>query len=87
LWHATNPNARDFRLEAIGRAYRRSAVEPDGRGRYIAKMPEPSRGWAAYFIELTFPSRGLLPFKFTTGVRVTPDILPFGPPPEMAAKS
>ena len=87
LWHATNPNARDFRLEAIGRAYRRSAVEPDGRGRYIAKMPEPSRGWTAYFIELTFPSRGLLPFKFTTGVRVTPDILPFGPPPEMAAKS
>ena len=25
------------------------------------------------------------PFTFTTGVRVTPDILPFGPPPEMTA--
>lgn len=87
LWHATNPNARDFRLEAIGPAYRRSALEPDGEGRYVAKCPEPARGWAAYFIELTFPSRGLLPFKFTTGVRIAPDILPFGPPPEMAATS
>jgi PhoPQ-activated pathogenicity-related protein len=87
LWQATNHNARDFRLEAIGPAYRRSVVEPDGRGRYLGKIPEPSRGWTAYFIELTFPSRGFLPFKFTTGVRVTPDILPFGPPPEMAAKS
>jgi hypothetical protein len=38
-----------------------------------------------YFIELTFPSGGLYPFKFTTGVRVVPDVLPFGPPPEMVS--
>ena len=37
----------------------------------------------AYFIELTFPSGGTYPFKFTTGVRVAPDVLPFGRPPEM----
>ena len=46
-------------------------------------MPEPARGWVAYFVELTFPSRGPFPFKFTTQVRVAPDALLFGPPPEM----
>jgi hypothetical protein len=32
---------------------------------------------------LTFPSLGPLPFKFTTEIRVAPETLPFGPPPEM----
>jgi PhoPQ-activated pathogenicity-related protein len=85
LWQAPNPVARDFRLEAIGPAYRRSALEERGDGVYIAKAPEPAQGWVAYFIELTFPSGGLYPFKFTTGVRVAPNVLPFGPPPEMAS--
>jgi PhoPQ-activated pathogenicity-related protein len=84
LWQAANPVARDFRLEAIGPAYRSSAVEERGDGVYIANSPKPAQGWVAYFIEVTFPSGGLYPFKFTTGVRVTPDVLPFGPPPEMA---
>ena len=83
LWQATNPEARDFRLEAIGPAYRRSTLEADGDGTFRARVPEPARGWAAYFVELTFPSRGPFPFKFTTEVRVAPDTLPFGPPPEM----
>src|SRR5947208_3029837 len=82
LWQAANPVARDFRLEAIGPAYRRSALEELG-GIYIAKSPKPAQGWVAYFIELTFPSSGPSPFKFTTGVRVAPDVLPFGLPPEM----
>ena len=85
LWQAANPVARDFRLEAIGPAYRRSALEERGDGVYIAKSPKPAQGWVAYFIELTFPSGGLYPFKFTTGVRVAPDVLPFGPPPEMVS--
>ena len=83
LWQAANPIARDFRLEAIGPAYCSSALEEHGNGVYIAKSPQPAQGWVAYFIELTFPSGGLFPFKFTTGVRVAPDVLPFGPPPEM----
>jgi PhoPQ-activated pathogenicity-related protein len=85
LWQAANPVARDFRLEAIGPAYRRSALEERGDGVYIAKSPKPAQGWVAYFIELTFPSGSLYPFKFTTGVRVAPDVLPFGPPPEMVS--
>jgi len=85
VWQAANPIARDFRLEAIGPAYRRSAPEECGGGVYIAKAPEPAQGWVAYFIELTFANGGLCPFKFTTGVRVAPEVLPFGPPPEMAS--
>src|SRR5439155_1099241 len=41
LWQAANPVARDFRLEAIGPAYRRSALEERGDGVYIAKSPKP----------------------------------------------
>jgi len=85
LWQAVNPVARDFRLEAIGPAYRRSSLEERGDGVYIAKPLAPAQGWVAYFIELTFPSGGLYPFKFTTGVRVAPDVLPFGHSPEMVS--
>ena len=83
LWQATNPEARDFRLETIGPAYRSSTLESSGNGTYTARVPTPARGWVAYFVELTFASRGPFPFKFTTEVRVAPETLPFGPPPEM----
>jgi PhoPQ-activated pathogenicity-related protein len=83
LWQAANPDARDFRLETIGPAYRRSTLEAGGDGIYRARVPEPARGWVAYFVEMTFASRGPFPFKFTTEIRVLPDTLPFGPPPEM----
>jgi PhoPQ-activated pathogenicity-related protein len=83
LWQAANPDARDFRLETIGPAYRRATLEADGDGIYRARVPEPARGWIAYFVEMTFPSRGPFPFKFTTEIRVLPETLPFGPPPEM----
>jgi PhoPQ-activated pathogenicity-related protein len=81
LWLAANPKARDFRLETIGAAYTSSVLEDDGDGVYIGKVPPPDHGWIAYLVELTYPSGGSFPFKFTTGVRVTPDVLPFEPPP------
>jgi len=84
LWQAHDPDARDFRLETIGRAYTSSILEDQGDGLYVGKVSEPKRGWTAYFIELTFPGASSYPYKFTTGVRVTPDRLPFGPPPEEA---
>ena len=59
-------------------------VQPGQNPGLQGKPPEPAQGWVAYFIELTFPGAGLYPFKFTTGVRVAPDVLPFEPPPEMA---
>jgi PhoPQ-activated pathogenicity-related protein len=85
LWQATNPNARDFRLEVIGPAYRSSPLDACGEGKYRAQAPIPAQGWTAYFVELTFASGGHFPFKFTTAVRIAPDILPFGPPPELKA--
>jgi PhoPQ-activated pathogenicity-related protein len=77
LWQATNPDKRDFRLETIGNAYSATELKDDGAGVYVAKPAGPPKGFTAYFVELTFPSGGKYPFKFTTQVWVTPDILPF----------
>ncbi len=72
LWQATNPKARDFRLETLGAAYK-STVLTGKNGVYTARVEAPPAGFTAYFIEMTFPGPGKRPFKFTTGVRVTPD--------------
>ncbi len=80
LWQATNPKARDFRFEAIGAAWRSSPLEEQGSGLYRARVPKPEQGWTAFFVELTYPGVGRFPFKVTTGVRVTPETLPFPPP-------
>jgi len=82
LWQAENANARDFRLATIGAAYTSSSLSDQGDGLYVGMVPQPKQGWTAYFVEMTFPTGGPYSFKFTTGVRVTPDRLPFGPPPE-----
>lgn len=80
LWQATNPTARDFRLQTIGRAWKSRTVRDQGGGVYIGSVPTPSQGWTAFFLEMTYPSGGKEPFKFTTQVRVLPDKLPFPPP-------
>jgi PhoPQ-activated pathogenicity-related protein len=77
LWQATNPKARDFRLETIGRAWTSSELPASSPGKYIAKIPRPDEGWTAFFAELTFDSGGPIPYKFTTEVHVVPDTLPF----------
>ena len=77
LWQATNPDARDFRLEMIGPAYQSTTLTDQGGGVYIGKVPKPAKGWTAFFVELTFPSgNSLPPFKFTTQVKVVPHVLP-----------
>ncbi len=80
LWQASNPEHRDFRLMAIGPAYKSTILEEQKDGIYIAKVPKPERGWTAYFVELTFPGGGKYPMKFSTAVRVNPDTLPFDAP-------
>ncbi len=77
LWQATNPEARDFRLEKIGPAYKSSDVSPADDGLYIGRVSQPSKGFTAYFVELVYDNGGKYPFKFTTAVRVVPDVLPF----------
>jgi PhoPQ-activated pathogenicity-related protein len=78
LWQATNPGARDFRVTSIGLKWTSTPLTDQGNGVYVAKVAPPKRGYTAYMVEMTFPS-GLLiaPFKFTTGVKVIPDIEPF----------
>lgn len=76
LWQATSPNARDFRLDTIGPAYQRSRLTDQGAGSYVARVPPPAAGWAAFFVELMYDSGGAEPFKFTTSVRIVPDLLP-----------
>jgi PhoPQ-activated pathogenicity-related protein len=76
LWQATNPDARDFRVETLGKKWTESALLADDNGAYIAKIAKPEKGWTAAFVELSFPGPHDTPFKFTTPVRVVPDVLP-----------
>jgi PhoPQ-activated pathogenicity-related protein len=77
VWQATNPKARDFRLETIGKAYSSAELKPEADGSYVARVRAPEQGWTAFFAELTFDSGGPYPLKVTTAVRVLPDKLPF----------
>src|SRR5262249_54334258 len=76
VWQATNSKARDFRLESIGPAYKKSALPSRGEGEYLAKVDKPPTGWTAFFVELTFDSGEKTPYKFTTQVSIVPDVLP-----------
>lgn len=78
VWQATNPNARDFRLETIGRAWTSTDLAPEPDGSYLANVSKPEKGWTAFVVELTYNSENSpAPFKFTTEVKVVPDMLPF----------
>ncbi len=82
LWQATNPDARDFRLETIGEAWTKKSLSDSGGGVYIGKVDPPAQGFTAYMIELVYDERvlgGLIKANqaYTTDVRVTPDVLPF----------
>jgi PhoPQ-activated pathogenicity-related protein len=83
LWQATNPNARDFRLETIGAAWTSTKLTSSLSGEYIGYIAPPAQGWSAYTVELTFPRSTLIPTPlesqqiFTSQVQVTPTELPF----------
>ena len=77
LWQATNPDAHDFRVETLGKKYTSTDLHDQGGGVYVGKVHEPSPGWTAYFVELTFDIGERWPLKLTTAVRVMPDTLPF----------
>ena len=77
LWQATNPKARDFRVDTIGKAWTSSPLSEQGSGHWMGQVAKPASGYTAFFVELVFDSGGKYPFKFTTGVNVVPDVLPF----------
>ena len=77
LWQGANPKARDFRVDTIGKAFTSTVLTARKDGSYFAAAPKTTQGFTAYFVELTFPSGGKYPLKFTTEVQVTPDVLPY----------
>lgn len=77
VWQATNPKARDFRLDVIGPAYTSTPLKEEKSGMYVARVDKPASGFTAFFVELIYDSGGKYPFKFTTEVSVVPDALPF----------
>jgi PhoPQ-activated pathogenicity-related protein len=80
VWQATNPKARNFRVDEIGLAYTSTVLQPSGPNTWIAHVGRPPAGWTAFFVEMTFPTGGKYPLKLTSGVRVLPDTLPFPKP-------
>jgi PhoPQ-activated pathogenicity-related protein len=80
LWQATNAEARDFRLDQIGPAWKSTQVKAVRKGQYRARVSAPEKGWTAYFVEVTFEGPAGVPFKFTSGVAVTPDTTRFPSP-------
>ncbi len=77
VWRADNPSARDFRLETIGSAWRSTPLATNEAGEYVASLDAPSKGWKAFFVELTFDARHGMSHVLTTDVSVVPDRLPF----------
>jgi len=72
LWQATNPDARDFRLDTLGAKWTSTPLALQN-GECVARIREPARGWTAFMVELTYDGPGGKPFKLTTQVRVVPD--------------
>jgi PhoPQ-activated pathogenicity-related protein len=92
LWQATNPKTRDFRVDRIGRVWKSQPLEAAADGSYSGNVEKPAEGYTAYLIEMTYDNPGSPPIKFTTQVKVVPDVLPFEykqptPPIEQAAAS
>jgi PhoPQ-activated pathogenicity-related protein len=86
LWTATNPTARDFRLQTIGKAWQNAPLTGNDTGIYDARVKAPEKGWTAYFVELQFDSGIATPYRFSTEVRVVPDTLPFAEKLKAAVK-
>ncbi|MCX5772080.1 MAG: PhoPQ-activated protein PqaA family protein [Candidatus Hydrogenedentes bacterium] len=73
MWQATNPTARDFRVETIGTVWTSSALINQGNNTYVGYCPPPAEGWTAYFVQVDFGNDE----KYTSEIVITPDILPF----------
>jgi len=86
VWQAVNPDARNFRHDVIGSAYQSSPLAPSGPNTWVARVPPPSKGWTAFFVEMSFPTGGKYPLKVTSGVRVLPDTLPYPAPKPTAPR-
>lgn len=71
LWTATNPDARDFRREALGAVWTAENVTAASDGTFSATVPPPASGWTAFYLEAKVGAQ-----TYSTQVYVTPDELP-----------
>jgi len=78
VWQASNPDARDFRVDTIGKVWKSTALAESSPGVYDASVPKPEKGFTAFFVEMVYDSGFGVPFKFTSGVSVVPDVYPHG---------
>lgn len=77
-WSADNPDARDFRVEAIGEVWKPAAISADEQGAYRVEMSAPERGWRAWMVDAEFVVEGQNQrLVFSTPVWIVPDTLPF----------
>ena len=74
LWQAHNPQSRNFTQAVIGRAYESSPLQEVAPGVYQAKIEPPESGFTAYYLEMHYPSGIDEPLKFSSGVKVVPDV-------------
>ncbi len=83
VWKAENPDARDFRFDFTKVRWQSESLAVQKNGIYQVAPPAVKKGWAAYFVEYTFPhplAAELPPMTFTTEIVVTPHTLPFSLP-------
>jgi PhoPQ-activated pathogenicity-related protein len=86
LWRAVNPEGRDFRVYVIDKTWSSESITLNAEGRYRIPIGAPEKGFAAYFVEATFPAAQDAPLKLTSGVAVRPDVYPFSPYESAAPK-
>ena len=77
LWQALNADARDFRVDTIGKAYKSTELKEIGDGIFEAKLVAPERGWQASFIQCEFDVGAPVPMRLSTSVKILPETLPF----------
>ena len=78
LWQGTNPQGAGLPRRHHRRGLHRNAAGQARRRKLDWQGEAPPAGFTAYFVELVFSGATRSPFKFTTEVSVTPDVLPFG---------
>ena len=76
LWACTNNEARDFRLQTLGNAWKVYPMKLNDSGSYTFESETPESGWTAFMGEMVFPGVSETTFKLTTAVIVTPDVYP-----------
>ncbi len=74
LWHATNPEARDFRIDVLGPVWEEVELTADADGVYYVRVETPEEGWTSYLVELTFEGPGEDNMVLTSPARVVPDV-------------